>query len=118
MQMHACVSLEGYRFPLLPFFVHRLHDRRCAVQNLEKEDMLSRFDKQEVFPIASVLLVGKPCTLSVCDSVRVHTVVPLDVDRWQRNCHGKSRGRHARLPTTITKTNSDHGKSDSFGLSG
>jgi len=24
----------------------------------------------------------------------VYTVVLLDVDRWQRNCHGKSRGRH------------------------
>ena len=58
MQMHACVSLEEYRFPLLPFFVHSLHDRRCAVQNLEKKVMLSRFGTQESFPIASVLLVG------------------------------------------------------------
>ena len=41
-----------------PTFLARLHERRCAVQNLEREDMLSRFGTEESFPLASVLLVA------------------------------------------------------------
>ena len=53
--MNVCVSFEGYRFPLLPFFVpHFVHERRCAVKNLERKHMFSRFGTQEKFTIASV----------------------------------------------------------------